>query len=239
MSNSVLLVDADSKIPNLALMKLSTYHKSLGDSVELLKLNHPYYPNKKKVVHNIPDGYDKVYCSIIFKGTRDWIHGDHVEYGGSGYALDKDLPNEIENLEPDYTLYPDNEISYGFISRGCIRNCSFCAVKKKEGYIKQVNSVDSIVRHKVVKFLDNNILALPNHMDIFQELVDKKIKCQFNQGLDIRLVTDENSKLLSKLNYFGNYIFAFDNWKYLSSVERGLAKMPWRKDWQIKFFIYF
>lgn len=104
--------------------------------------------------------------------------------------------------------------------------------------IKQVATVDSIVRHKVTKFLDNNILALPNHKDILQELAEKQIKCQFNQGLDIRLLDSENSDLLSKINYLGEYIFAFDNWKYKTLVEQKMFFLSWRKPYQLKFFVY-
>jgi hypothetical protein len=237
---NVLLVDADSTIPNLALMKLSTFHKNKGDSVDLLQLNIPYYPQKKRVHHTLSDNYDKVYCSMIFNGTKEWVHGDHVDFGGSGYSLQKELPMEVEGCELDYSIYPNNETSYGFISRGCSRNCSFCVVREKEGYIRQVNSVDDIVQpeHKVTKFMDNNILALPNHKEILQELVDKKIKCQFNQGLDIRLIDEENSDLLRQVRYYGNYTFAFDDWKLFPRIERGLGIMTWRPTFKFKFFVY-
>ncbi len=104
--------------------------------------------------------------------------------------------------------------------------------------IHQVANVDDIVHHKKVKFLDNNILSFIEHKKILQELVDKNIKCQFNQGLDIRLVDEENSELLRQLNYIGEYIFAFDDWKCLSQIERGMRLLTWAKDWQLKFFVY-
>lgn len=236
---NVLLIDADSTIPNLALMKLSAYHKSVGNTVTLLCLNIPYYPSRIKTVHTIPEGYDKVLCSVIFDGNKEYVQGSNIEFGGTGSGqLAKSLPNHIEALSPDYSIYPDNDISYGFISRGCIRKCSFCKVPEKEGSIRQIATIDEIVQHKTVKFLDNNILALPNHKDILQELVDKKIRCQFNQGLDLRLIDNENSILLSKLNYMGEYIFAFDNWAYKDFLETKLQLLKWRKDWQLKFFVY-
>ena len=238
----VCLIDADSKIPNLALMKLSAYHKSIGDSVDLFKAKLPYYPNKIKKEFQVPIGYDKYYCSVIFKGNKEYIVQNieckPIEFGGTGYSLEKTLPDYIEEHDPDYSIYPENNMSYGFISRGCIRNCSFCFVPKKEGYIKQVSEIDKIIKHKKVKFLDNNILALPNHKDILQELINKRIKCQFNQGLDIRLLDQENSMLLSKLNYIGKYIFAFDNIKYKDLIIEKLNILSWRKDWQIKFYVY-
>lgn len=236
----ILLIDADSTIPNLALMKLSAYHKSLGDDVELTKLNLPYYPNRKKTHHRIDtSGYERVYCSVIFTGNREYIHGEGIIFGGTGTEdIMKCLPDYIENLQPDYSIYPDNEFSYGFISRGCIRKCSFCFVPKKEGGIRQVNTIDQIAQHKKVKFMDNNFLALPNHIELLQELIDKKIHCQFNQGLDLRLLTKENSELLRKVHYLKEYIFAFDNRAYLPIIEEKLPLLYWRKPWQIKFFVY-
>jgi len=234
----VLLVDADSTIPNLALMKLSTYHKALGDEVRLRQLHIPYYPSRKKKTRRIPNTHDKVYCSVIFEGTKDWITGKNIIFGGTGHSLSVELPPEVEALDPDYSLYPENDTSYGFISRGCIRKCKFCKVPKKEGGIRHVNNVDRIVKHKKVKFLDNNILALPNHKVILKELVDKKIRCQFNQGLDIRLLDKENSDLLSQMNYLGEYIFAFDDWRYLTQIEQKLPLLSWRKPWRLKFFVY-
>lgn len=235
----ILLIDADSTIPNLALMKLSAYWKRQGFVVDFLALHIPYYPSRIKKQHTIDtSGYVKTLCSVVFCGNAEYVHGKDVEFGGTGVDIEKKLPDNIEREEPDYSLYPENKYSYGFISRGCIRNCSFCFVPKKEGMIKQVATVDSIVRHKVTKFLDNNILALPNHKDILQELVEKQVKCQFNQGLDLRLVDAENSQLLSKMNYFGEYIFAFDNWAYRRIIEEKIKLLSWRKDWQLKFFVY-
>lgn len=205
-----------------------------------MALNLPYYPNRIKKHHYIDTSlYDKIFCSVIFDNNISFIHGDNIDFGGTGsYDVSKKLPDEIEQLTPDYSIYPFNDISYGFISRGCIRNCSFCKVPTKEGHIHQVSTVDKIIQHKLVKFMDNNILALPNHKEILQELVNKRIHCQFNQGLDIRLLDLENSSLLSKLKYYREYIFAFDNWKYKDIIEEKLPLLSWRKDWQIKFFCY-
>lgn len=233
----VLLIDADSTIPNIALMKLSAWHKSLGDEVELVRANLPYYPNKKKAPFTAGSA-DKTYCSVIFEGNADYIIGNNIIFGGTGFDLSTKLPDVVEEFDSDYSIYPDNNISYGFITRGCIRNCSFCKVPKKEGYIHKVADVDDIVRHKKVKFLDNNILSLPEHKEILAEIVQKKIKCQFNQGLDIRLLDSENSILLSKINYLDEYIFAFDNWKHKTVIEKKMAFISWRKPYRVKFFVY-
>lgn len=103
--------------------------------------------------------------------------------------------------------------------------------------IHKVADVDDIIRHKKVKFFDNNILAYDKHESILQTLVDKKIKCCFNQGLDVRLINETNSSLLSQLNYLGEYFFAFDNIKYKNIIEDKLKIMSWRTDWKFKFYI--
>ena len=235
---TVLLIDVDSTIPNIPLMKLSAYHKSKKHGVKLLKLGIPYYPNRKKKFYTIPSKWDIIYASVIFEGNAKYVKGENIIFGGTGWDLKTNLPEEIDILDPDYSIYPDNDTSYGFISRGCIRNCYFCKVPKKEGKIKQVSCVDNLIKHKKIKFLDNNFLALHNHKDILRELRDKKIKHCFNQGLDIRLLDRENSKLLSELNYWGEYVFAFDDIRYLSLIKEKLKFLDWRKDWRIKMFVY-
>lgn len=174
----------------------------------------------------------------MFEGNKDFIIGENIVFGGTGFNLTTVLPDEVERGCPDYSIYPDNDISYGFLTRGCVRNCFFCKVPKKEGYIRKVADIENIVKHKKVKFLDNNILSFPRHKEILAELVLKKIKCQFNQGLDIRLVDHENAILLSKLKYLGNYIFSFDNWKDKTIIEQKLSLLSWRKPFQVKFFVY-
>ena len=239
MVKNLLLIDADSVIPNVALMKLSSYYKSNNYNISLIRLEIPYYPNRKKIYHIIDTKlYDKIYCSVIFDNSIKYIEADRAIFGGTGVSLSNNLPDEIEACDCDYSIYPDNNISYGFISRGCIRNCSFCKVPEKEGYIRQVNTIDNIVKHKKVVFLDNNILALPNCKDILKELVNKKIRCQFNAGLDIRLVDKDISFLLSQMNYMGEYTFAFDDIRYKDIILDKLLLLDWRTPYKLRFFIY-
>lgn len=239
----ILLIDVDSKIPNIALMKISTYYKKQGSQVELKKLNYEYYKKDKNQTIINAEGYDKVYVSIIFKCNKHTIQVLNcldVIIAGSGYDLTIKLPQKIDDCEEDYSIYPDNDSSYGFITRGCIRNCYFCIVPKKEGMISYYRDIHEIVKHRKVYFLDNNILAYDKHKNILKELVNSKIKCQFNQGLDIRLIDEQNAELLSKINYLGEYFFAFDDIYYQGLIEEKLKilKQFIVKDWKIKFFLY-
>lgn len=234
----VLLIDADSVIPNIPLMKLSAFHKASGDDVTLVKLSLPYYPNRKEKRPFVVPRYDRTYCSVVFEGNKDFIHGENVVFGGTGHDLRTSLPEWVEEMDPDYSIYPENETSYGFITRGCVRNCWFCKVPEKEGGIRKVSEIRDIVRHKKVKFLDNNILAYSGHMEVLRELADLGIKCQFNQGLDIRLLDERNSDLLFRLNYLGDYLFAFDSWSFAPQLERKEHLLRPARDWRVKFFVY-
>jgi hypothetical protein len=241
---NVLLVDADSTIPNIALMKLSNFYKQSGHSVAFVKLGIPVYGKPKTKIIDCSK-YELAYISSIFNTTPQYlkiISGNcMVDCGGSGFDIKKKLPIEIYNTIPDYSIYPDCDTSYGFISRGCFRNCSFCIVPQKEGDIhREVKSVKELIFHKKIKFLDNNFLGLIDHKYFLQELIDLKIPCQFNQGLDIRLIDDSNALLLSKLNYIGEYIFAFDHIEDKKIIEEKLkiVKTYISKDWKLKFFIY-
>lgn len=113
----VLLIDVDSKIPNLALMKLSAYHKAKGDKVYL---------------NNGCGSSDIIYASIVFSRNKNKLNGlryfypnAEIRIGGSGYSLDSKLPNEVEFLKPDYSLYPEMDYSLGYTTRGCNRCCYF------------------------------------------------------------------------------------------------------------------
>lgn len=235
----ILLVNVDSRF-NLAIRRMYNYFKDSND-VEMVDLGLDGYPDRKKKTVDA-NGFDKVYASNIFEinqGRFEIIGCDNIVYGGIGSVNPNlKLPIEIEETDPFY--YDHEDISYGFITRGCIRNCWFCKVPKYEGKLKVYNSIESIIKHKKVKFLDNNILAYDKHMEVFQYLIDKNIRCEFNQGLDFRLINEENAKALSKLNYMGEYIFAFDDPKYEQLLEKQLKiiKKYIPKDWKLKFYIY-
>lgn len=218
----VLLIDVDSTIPNLALMKISAYHKSVGDEVGF----------------HISDP-DKVYASVIFKKNKHLVDGlkflypdAELDIGGSGYDLTKKLPDQIESMSPDYDLYPECDRFYGFTTRGCIRNCPFCIVPRKEGKFRIVyeTTFDALYnitngysrRYNKIEFIDNNILAKPYWFYRLCKAIEGKFLVDFNQGLDIRLVDDEIAQHLSRLKPINCWKFAFDNIGYKDAVLKGI-----------------
>jgi hypothetical protein len=183
------LVDVDGhNFPNLALMKISAYHKQQGDQINFL---------------NPMEHYDKVYASKVFDFTPDYdfnILSFWVEHGGTGYDLQNRLPEYIESIYPDYSLY-GVKAACGFLTRGCPRNCSFCIVSEKEGRTSyKVADLDQFWKgQKEIVLLDPNILACKKHESLLEQLIDSKAWIDITQGLDARLLTDRNTELISKL----------------------------------------
>ena len=178
--------------PNLCLMKLSAYHKGLGDTVEMWK----------------PEGgYDLVYKSRVFTDTysQDNIYisnADHIIRGGTGYGPGPDLPDVVEHQYPDYSLYPQfSGTAYGFLTRGCPRQCGFCIVSGKEGRrSRQVADLSEFWNgQKEIKLLDPNLLACPDHERLLVQLAESRAYVDFSQGLDIRLITPDNVALLNRV----------------------------------------
>lgn len=242
----ICLVDVDSAIPNLALMKLSSYFKKNGFEVDFKKLGYSGYDHHKRE-KTVIDGsdYDKVLMSAIFTLNKNTVivkNCKEVIKGGTGFNGSKPqwLPNEVEHMRPDYKLYEDNEYSIGFLTRGCPNNCKYCFIPKKEGRLKKHSSLKEFYNPKLPKImlLDNNFLACKDCVNLLKELKETDKKISFKQGLDFRLLTEEKAKLLVELNYDGEYIFAFDRMSDKSIIERNLK--IWRplvKDWQTKFFV--
>ena len=240
----ILLLNVDSRW-NMAIRKMYAYFTQQGHETTMQDLGLSGYPHKRKVRIDAA-GYDQVYVSNIFEQNAYRVTVENcpvVVYGGIGSRdPNLQLPAEIEAAAPYYA--PGEKTSYGFITRGCIRNCWFCKVPKYEGKLKEYNAVESIVRGvpgEVVKFLDNNILAYPHHMDVFRWLIERGTRCEFNQGLDFRLVNDENLDALARLNYEGEYIFAFDDPKYQKLLDRKIEQIKRfiPQPWKLKFYIYY
>jgi hypothetical protein len=220
------LHQVDGKWPNLALMKLSSWHKSQGDHVEW------FYP--------MSGNYDRVYASKIFDFTSDCPYlPENTIKGGSGYGNYKiALTPEQEKAFPDYSIYPNWNAAIGFTTRGCIRHCPFCIVPLKEGKLRVVGDIhDFWSGQKRVVLLDNNLTAAP--MDHFRlilnQIIENNIQPDFSQGLDIRLLNDEHAYLLSKIRIgrSGHIHFAWDNIKDEEVVRKGVAllakHMPLRR----------
>ena len=199
------LIDVDGhNFPNLALMKLSAWHKAQGDTVE-------WWWGFGE--------YDRVYMSKVFDETYspdvpEPLNAREIIKGGTGYGLDNRLPDEAEHIYPDYSLYPalTNETAYGFLTRGCPRACSFCIVAEKEGRAsrKVADLLEWWRGQKYIKILDPNLLACREHMDLLGQLADSGAWVDFTQGLDVRLTTAENVELLQRVRTQAIH-FAWDN----------------------------
>ncbi len=196
-------------------MKFSTHHKRRSDQVRLMRRKRIWKRSRTKPVNlaiNTPmKKFDKAHISCIFKWNSSLARsiavmlkslGVDVEIGGSGIDLNKSLPENVEHLMPDYRLY-NLDFSMGFLTRGCFRNCPWCIVPKKEGDIKLGSNLEEFLspRHSRVMLLDNNLLAHPNHSELLLNLLDYRLEICFTQGLDIRLINDENAKLLRYIRY--------------------------------------
>lgn len=216
------LIDVDGhNYPNLPLMKLSAWHKRKGDNVEW------YIPTQ----HGFPlPPMDKVYMSKVFSFTPDYpyyVNADEVIKCGSGYCIslvdgreifdkskDNELPAEIEHIYPDYGLYGITDTAYGFLSRGCPRGCDFCHVAAKEGRCSHKAADLSEFWHgqKNIVLCDPNLIACKEWKDLLQQLIDSKAKVNINQGVDIRIMTDEKAEMIGKLR-IDSVHFAWDRYE--------------------------
>lgn len=231
MNKAIGLVDVDGHhFPNLALMRISAYHKSTGDEVEWWQKERPHY--------------DIVYMSKVFSNTYspdvpDPQNTDLIIKGGTGYQIqtengkevydkesDKKLPDEVERMFPDYSIYPQFDFAVAMTSRGCPRGCSFCHVAAKEGRCsKKVADVAdfwdwSKYQHRKIKVLDPNITACREKRDLFAQYRELTIPTttrrvsrpviDFTQGLDVRLLNDKDIEDVNAMR-LENLHFAWDN----------------------------
>lgn len=219
--------------PNLALMKISAYHKAKGDVVEwFMPLNR--------------DSYDVVYSSSVFdftpKPSSEYLPNNTI-YGGTGYGLygaEHDLPQEIDGMYPDYSIYPKCDYAIGFLTRGCVNRCSYCVVPKKEGHIKAYAIWQDIVRKdtKRLHLMDNNILACQHGIEQLKELANTDFLIDLNQGLDIMLVTEEIVEILSRIKWERFIRFSCDKKYQLPYFKK---VFEWFKKYNIplyKVFVY-
>jgi len=201
------LIDVDGHhFPSLPLMKLSAWHKSQGDTAEM------YFP--------FGNEYDRVYMSKVFTFTPDYEHpvyAKEIIKGGTGYSYPDGgdpLPEEVEHTYPDYDLYGIKDTAYGFLTRGCPRGCDFCIVKDKEGQKScKVADLDEFWRgQKNINLCDPNMFACSDWKDLAQQLIDSNAYINFNQGVDVRAMTEEKAGYIRRMK-LKQINFAWDRYE--------------------------
>lgn len=225
MNNTVGLIDADlldggTRFPNLALMKISAWHKARGHTTLLTSYD------------NVCD-YKTIYISKVFTKTKvpPIRRKKNLYTGGTGFyeVNAPSLPNDIEHIKPDYSLYDAyvaekiasglsisrfdyyRNYSIGFTSRGCFRKCSFCVNRKYDhAFLHSPVAEFYASERKRLCMLDDNIFACVRWRNVFEALKEIGRPYQFKQGLDIRLITPEKAHVLSDSKYYGDIYFAFD-----------------------------
>lgn len=206
--------------PNIALCKIARYHKEHGDDVEWA------LPMMR---------YDRVYMSKVFNFSPADLtayNADEIVRGGTGYDISSQLPDEIDRLQPDYSIYPHipTDTAYGFLTRGCPNKCAWCVVPRKEGKIRPYMDCDEIAiegRTKLV-LMDNNILAAGDYAkEQLQKIIERGYRVDFNQALDARLVTDDFARLLAKVKWLDNNRIRFgcDTHGQIEQCERAMERI--------------
>ena len=187
--------------PNLALCKIAAYHKAQGDRVEWAT---PF------------EHYDILYRSKIFNFSEDDLtiyNADKEIRGGTGYDITSQLPQEIDDMQPDLSIYPNvpSDTSYGFLTRGCPNKCAWCVVPRKEGAIRPYWDIDRVANgKKKIILMDNNILAAGEYgLAQLKKIIDRGYAVDFNQALDARLVNEENGKLLASIHWLEHNCIRF------------------------------
>ena len=227
---NVTLIDVDSRIPNLALMRASTYHKQRGDSVKL-----GFDP--------LLDNPDLCYASKVFDFTPepDYMPDCETLKGGPGYSLDAKMPfDDYDRIMPDYSLY-GCDYAIGRFTRGCPNHCPWCVVPKMDG--NEVRHVADLADfwdgQKVVRLLDDNIMAdADEFVRDCAQLSDAGVKVIW-EALDIRLVTDETAAALATVKQEKSLHFAWDSHAQDEAAPRGIETLKRNgiKPWRLMFYI--
>ena len=219
----------NKSFPNYALMKISAWHKAQGDAVEWW---NPLYR------------YDRVYSSKVFDFTPvdPYLPGDALR-GGTGYRdipIDKTLPPEIDDMFPDYSIYPECDYAIGDLTRGCPNNCRWCVVPQKEGKIRAYRGWKEIVRQDTDKLvlMDNNILACEYGINQLESLTGSRYRIDLNQGMDARLVTEQAADILSRLSWIRFIRFSCDQREQIAPVRRAVELLMGRGVRPYRIFIY-
>lgn len=201
---------ARDKFPNYALMKISAYHKLLGDTVEWFM---PIYANS----------YDKIYSSKVFDFTPENPYlPEWTIKGGTGYGCYDELPSEIDDVFPDYSIYPECDYAIGFLTRGCPNKCANCYVPKKEGEIKPYRTWQQIVRKDTKKLvlMDNNITAHPHGIEQLRQLSETDYAIDINQATSVFTITPDIADIFAKLKWIKYIRFACDRKAQIDGLYR-------------------
>jgi hypothetical protein len=217
--------------PNLALCKIARWHKEQGDEVEWAS----------PMFH-----YDVVYMAKVFNFSPDdttVYQADRIVRGGTGYDIHSQLPDEIDRLQPDYSIYPNipRDTAYGFLTRGCPNRCPWCVVPRKEGKIRPYMDCDEIAiegRRKLV-LMDNNILAAGDYaVSQLEKIIERGYRVDFNQALDARLVDDRFARLLAQVRWIDRRIrFGCDTHAQIAECERAISMIN-GYGYRGEFFLY-
>lgn len=203
--------------PNLALCKVASYHRAKGDTVE-------WYDGM------FGGEYDIVYMAKVFNFSPDFtehINAKRIVKGGTGYNILYELPQEIDDCQPDYSIYPHvpSDVSYGFLTRGCPNKCMWCVVPKKEGAIRPYWDIDRVANgRKNVVLMDNNFLAAGDYAhEQLDKIISKGYHIDLNQANDARLMTEEFARKFAKVKWLHNRIrFGCDTTAQIKHCERAM-----------------
>ena len=193
------LIDVDGhNFPNVALMKIASWHRQQGDTAEWV---------------NGFEEYDRIYMSKVFTFTPDDLTAyrcPDIRRGGTGYDIKSRLPDEIDrHTGLAYDLYPQHRFSVQFYSRGCIRHCPFCLVHDKEGGIHSVEPMEWNPRAEWIEVLDNNFFAAPRWREAIEDLRRQRLPVKFH-GVDVRLMNEEQAEALNSVKMKGYVHIAWD-----------------------------
>jgi hypothetical protein len=219
----------NKRFPNYALMKISAWHKAQGDSVEW------WNPLIK---------YDRVYSSKVFDFTPvDPYLPENAIRGGTGYRdiqMNRTLPDEIDNMFPDYSIYPECDFAIGYLTRGCPNNCRWCVVPQKEGNIRQYRKWQELVRHDTDKLvlMDNNILSCNYGISQLKSLIGSGYRIDLNQGMDARMVTEQVADIISRLTWIRFIRLSCDQKAQIVPVKRAIDLLIERGVRPYRIFIY-